>query len=31
MTIDTTARLDLLQTIQEEADHLNRIIRTFWT
>ncbi len=25
--LDTTARLDLLQTIQEEADHLNRIIR----
>ncbi len=27
MALDTTARLDLLQTIQEEADHLNRIIR----
>jgi two-component system sensor histidine kinase KdpD len=25
--IDVTARLDLLQTIQEEAEHLNRIIR----
>jgi len=25
--IDTTARLDLLQTIREEAEHLNRIIR----
>jgi two-component system, OmpR family, sensor histidine kinase KdpD len=27
MAIDTTARLDLLQTIHEEAEHLNRIIR----
>jgi two-component system sensor histidine kinase KdpD len=27
MALDTTARLDLLQTIHEEAEHLNRIIR----
>jgi two-component system sensor histidine kinase KdpD len=27
MALDTTARLDLLQTIQEEAERLNRIIK----
>jgi two-component system sensor histidine kinase KdpD len=27
MVLDTTARLDLLQTIQEEAEHLNAIIK----
>jgi two-component system sensor histidine kinase KdpD len=27
LALDTTARLDLLQTIQEEAEHLNRIIK----
>ncbi len=27
MALDTTARLDLLQTVQEEAEHLNLIIK----